>query len=395
MTISRLLFPLTIALFATSLLGGCQSTTESVRHMPESLLNNNAFTVQQVEDASEIFALTPAMQQQLDNYFPEDKRDLSATRRLLKFLLKNGDTSLNYQSGATLTASQTYQQLNANCLSLSILAYAMAEHLGLHGQFQRVHIPEYWALDRGYNLLTGHVNLKLRQPKIARNAVKELYVNNRNSLVVDFDPDSRKREFPTTEISKERVAAMFYNNKGAAAMVSQDYDLAYSYFVAAIKTDSAYSGSWGNLGILMRMNDRLDDAETAYNYAIDLDSENNTALGNLAILYDLTGRAQQAEAIKQNLTAKRRNNPYYFVALGNEAYVNQDYEKAIAHYKRAQHLDPKIHDSYFGLARTYFKLGDMKLTKLYLSRARQNADFDYEKDRYQRKLDKLDWLVKQ
>ena len=82
------------------------------------------------------------------------------TKRLLHFLLENGDASLSYQSGATLTANQAYENLNANCLSLSILAYSLADYLGLEGQFQKVHIPEYWALDNGFNLLTGHINLK-------------------------------------------------------------------------------------------------------------------------------------------------------------------------------------------------------------------------------------------
>jgi len=45
----------------------------------------------------------------------------------------------------------------------------MAEYLGLDGQFQTVHIPEYWAVSDGYNLLTGHINLVVTQ---RRNSTK-------------------------------------------------------------------------------------------------------------------------------------------------------------------------------------------------------------------------------
>ena len=94
--------------------------------------------------------------------FPEGQRSIRSAKRLMQFLLDNGDESLSYQSGATLTAAQAYNDLNANCLSLSILAYSLAEHLGLYGQFQKAH-PEYWALNNGFNLLTGHINLRVKE----------------------------------------------------------------------------------------------------------------------------------------------------------------------------------------------------------------------------------------
>ena len=42
------------------------------------------------------------------------------------------------------------------------MAFSMAEHLGLEAHFQQVFIPEYWALKKGFNLLTSHINLKLQ-----------------------------------------------------------------------------------------------------------------------------------------------------------------------------------------------------------------------------------------
>ncbi len=370
------------------LLTACSSTENNTAPPPLALTQSNTFTQTSVETQQEIFALNEHVKEQLDSTFPKDSRSLQSTKRLLKFLLQNGDASLSYQSGATLTANQAYSNLNANCLSLSILAYSLAEYLGLEGQFQKVHIPEYWALDNGFNLLTGHINLKVSEAQKLVVNRKVIYPEER-SLVIDFDPNSRQEAFKTSNINKARITAMFYNNKGAAAMLKHDYDTAFSYYKAAVNIDSNYSGAWGNLGVLFRLTSDYQSAETAYQYAISLDPDNNTALGNLARLYNLTNREEQGQAILAKLDNKRQANPYYHISLGNDAYTTARYQDAIKHYKKARDLNPTLHDTDFGLARTYYQLGDLKLAKKYLTMANNKADFDHDKQRYESKLQAL------
>ena len=370
------------------LLTACSSTENNTAPPPFALTQSNTFTQTPVETQQEIFALSEHVKEQLDSAFPKDSRSLQSTKRLLKFLLQNGDASLSYQSGATLTANQAYSNLNANCLSLSILAYSLADYLGLEGQFQKVHIPEYWALDNGFNLLTGHINLKVSEAQKLVVNRKVIYPEER-SLVIDFDPNSRQEAFKTSNINKARITAMFYNNKGAAAMLKHDYDTAFSYYKAAVDIDSNYSGAWGNLGVLFRLTNDYQSAETAYQYAISLDPDNNTALGNLARLYNLTNRKEQGQAILAKLDNKRQANPYYHISLGNDAYTTARYQDAIKHYKKARDLNPTLHDTDFGLARTYYQLGDLKLAKKYLTMANNKADFDHDKQRYESKLQAL------
>ncbi|MEJ6497617.1 MULTISPECIES: tetratricopeptide repeat protein [Pseudoalteromonas] len=376
--------------FASSfcLLTACSSTENNTAPPPLALVKSNTFTQTSVETQQEIFALSKHVKQQLDSTFPKDGRSLQSTKGLLRFLLQNGDASLSYQSGATLTANQAYENLNANCLSLSILAYSLADYLGLEGQFQKVHIPEYWALDNGFNLLTGHINLKVSESTKQVLNRKVIYPQER-SLVIDFDPNSRQEAFKTSNINKARITAMFYNNKGAAAMLKHDYDTAFSYYKAAVDIDSNYSGAWGNLGVLFRLTSDYQSAETAYQYAITLDPDNNTALGNLARLYNLTDRKEQGQAILAMLDKKRRANPYYHISLGNDAYTTSRYQDAIKHYKKARDLNSTLHDTDFGLARTYYQLGDLKLAKKYLTMANNKADFDHDKQRYESKLQAL------
>ncbi len=385
-------FTYTILFLLTGFLTACQSTTIQHEPAPPEITKNQPFVILPVEAETEIFALDDEIKQQLITAFPSNNRNLQSARTLLQFLLDNGDASLSYQAGATLVASQAYRDLNANCLSLSILAYSMAEFLGMDSQFQQVHIPEYWATNRGYNLLTGHINLRVSSPRKNASNIHYVYKTD-NSLVVDFDPNSRGEHFKTSPISKARITAMFYNNKGVTAMLRNQKNSAYSYFLAAIDVDPLYSGAWGNLAVFLRLNKQYRNAELAYNHALAIDKDNNTALGNLALLYQLTGRDAQANEILTQLHNKRQSNPYYHISLGNTAYQTNAYQDAIKHFNKAKRLDSSLHNSYFGLARTYYQLGDLKQANKHLRLANKYAYFIHDKKRYKSKLTALSTMT--
>lgn len=375
------------------MLSACQTTNNVTLHAPYTILSTEQFTPQSIESQDEIFALDENIKSHLDKFLGGNKSTAFRGKQLLRFLMENGDNSLAYQSGSNLIASETFRNLNANCLSLSILAHSMSEYIGLNSTFQQVHIPEFWDRSQGYSLLTGHVNLKVT-PKSVRSNGNYTYINNdTDAIVVDFDPNSRRQHFKTSAITKERITSMFYNNKGALALINKDYDLAFSYFKAAILIDPDYSASWGNIGVLYRANLDFDSAEQAYNHAVAL-SQNYTAYGNLALLYRLTNREAQAIGIEQKIAQKRESNPYYHIMLGNEAYDNSDFSSALNAYRHAKQLDPKLHFSYFGLAKVYYQQGNLTEAKHNLELARKLADFSFEKERYESKLRWLDAMAK-
>ena len=365
---------------------GCQSTRPATSLTPPDILNKTPFEQHDVESVEEIFTLSPEIIEQFHQSIHHSPDAKIMTRELLSFIFESSTNKLNYVSGSTLTANQTFSQQNANCLSLSILAHSLAEEIGLDSRFQRVYIPEYWALDQGFNMLTGHVNLKINRHTFESQDGVTRFYNYSDSLTVDFDPNSREQGFPTQFIDKSVIAAMFYNNKGAQALVNQQYDRAFSYFKAGINIAPNYSGSWGNVGILFKLNNQFDAAEKAYQFAIQLDENNNTAKGNLAILFSQTGREEQAVVIQRDLEQKRQSNPYYHIAKGNEAYIHNEYQVAMRHYRKALTLDKKSHESYFGLARSYYQLGDTKLAERYLKQAHKSAQFSFDIERYQSKL---------
>ncbi len=369
---------------------GCSSAAKESM-TPPSLQPAN-IKIQPIESPNEIFKLDESLVAQLDSHLTRQNTAPQLAHAILNLLLTNGDASLAYQSGATLTAAQSYQNLNANCLSLSILAYSLAEHLGLQAQFQKVHIPEYWALTQGVNFLTGHINLTVANPANSRSSSKTVYQRD-NGLVIDFYPASRQARFKTSLLSKATVTAMFYNNKGAVALINEQYDLAYSYFNAATTVAPGYSAAWGNLGILYRHLGHLNAAELAYNYAIYLDKNNHTALGNLAVLYQLTHREQQGQQILKQLDNKRQSNPYYHISLGNADYAQNNYAQALKHFKKAYSLAATLHEAHFGLARVYFQWGELSRADYHLRQAGKKADFAHDQQRYATKLNALQAYV--
>ncbi|WP_249930386.1 tetratricopeptide repeat protein [Pseudoalteromonas aurantia] len=387
---------LVITVVSCVALSACNTLPRS-SSVNKALLNSDTFTLQPVPTPQDIFQLDDRIKNQLDNYFRGTTPSLSHTKKLLRFLVDNGDASLSYQSGANLTASQAYFDLNANCLSLSILSFSLAEHLGFKSQFQRVHIPEYWDQTQGYNLLTGHVNLVISESNYTTNKNKSngiaLYTRPQ-SLTIDFDPNSRQQKFTTSDITKQRILAMFYSNRGAMHMINAEYDLAFSYFKAAISADELYSGAWGNLGVLYRVANQYQRAEDTYQQALALNADNKTVLGNMALLYRMTNRDSLAIALENTLNQQRKNNPYYQIVLGNEALENNDFTLALRHFNKARKLDSKLHKSYFGLAKVHYYRGNLEQAEKYLLQAYKLSEYKHDRKRYQSKLQWIQAVAK-
>lgn len=190
-------------------------------------------------------------------------------------------------------------------------------------------------------------------------------------------------------IDKQKVLAMFYNNKGADALVNGDKIRAYAYFRRALIQDPSFGSAWVNLGLLYRMDGYLPLAEQSYQQALALNADDTSALENLAYVYSLSDRKQKAKDIRYALNRKRQSNPNYHFILGEQAYHKDQWQQAIDHYRTAIKLGRQTHEFYFAMAKAYYKLGDINLSQSYLKRAKKLASDDNIEQRYQSKLNML------
>jgi len=368
---------------------GCQSTV--VHILPsKNLLYDQGFTGYsqiKIESEQQIFYLDDTAKAFVDSTIGPMKNKFDQMEALVKAIFDRSELNLLYQGDANTTANDTFHAQAANCLSMSIMTYSLAREAGFDVDFQEIMIPEYWTRRAGFSLLNGHINLKMLAPHDPT-----VFVFNTRSYQVDFDPQSSRRGLPKKIVSKEAVLAMYYNNKGADAVLQKDYVSAYAYFREALIIQPSFQSAWVNLGILYRLSHYYPQAESTYQHALALNSSSLTAMENLAYLYKLTERNPEADEILAKVQSKRNNNPYYHVDLGEQEMEQEHWDQALTHFRKALALDRGKHEVYFGLARAYFEIGELQQSERYLKQARNKAQNMHDEQKYQSKLDFLSSL---
>jgi Flp pilus assembly protein TadD len=369
-----------LVILSVMLLSACQTNTGASFDQRLPLYDQafSGYADYPLETQEEIFALSDEAKkfarEAVKGVFETDEQ----IRALARAIFARSEFNLLYRADANTVASVTFANRAANCLSLSIMTYALAKDLGFAVRFQDVSVPEYWTRREGQRLLNGHVNLQ-----IIPGSNNGKVVFSRYGFEVDFD---RQQSRPHSEKS---ALSLYYNNKGADALLNTNYNLAYRYFRQALLYDPQAAQILANLGYLYRRTDHLEYAEQAYKLAIQADESDLTAWQNLAFLYHLQGRNDEAATINEKLASKRHSNPYYFLSLGDAAYANQDWQTALDHYRKALELDKSIHEVFFGLGRVYFELGNLSRSRYFLQQAKMKSSSAQTQQVYASKLEFL------
>ena len=372
-----------IPLFMVLLLTACQSASLHLSSA-QLVLHDDAFpgiNAYTLETEQQIFELNDDAKKFVAQSIKRESNTTYQIEALVKSIFSRSEFNLLYRADANTTAIQTFENKAANCLSMSIMTYALAREAGFGVRFQDIAIPEYWTRREGYSLINGHINLQLL-PKPDRDSRLFLV----KGFEVDFDGQSTQSHHPKTFLSLKQVQAMYYNNKGADALLKHNYDKAYAYFRGALNLDPGSAETLANLGFLYRLNGFYQFAEDSYLQAIAVDQDNLTAWKNLAFLYQHTKRFDESVEITKRVEAKRIQNPFYHLNLGDMAYENKNWELALSHYRAALKLDKSQHEVFFGLGKTYFELGEISRSRHYLKLAKKKSRTQQEEDIYQGKL---------
>ncbi len=384
-----------LALFMVVLASSCQHTPAqwSLAQPQQLLVDETMFlgNVYAVETADDILRLPAATKTELKHLSSTANGIAQRSRTILRYILAHAGDSLTYQHNATKTVSETLASRQANCLSLSLLAYSIAKEVGINVVFQDVKIPEYWSSDTNQTWLNGHVNLRLLQNRQLSDSFGVVLLG--SDVVVDFDSSIIKQRFSTQAITTERALAMFYNNKAAEATEKNNAVQAYRYYLAAIAKDPNYAVTWSNLAVLYRQHHWYSLAEQTYHHSLALDPTSTNTLANLAVLYRYSGNDTEAARLEQQVYEKRKTNPWYYVMLGNEAVKANKPQQAISWFQQALLLEGSTHEALFGLAKSYFALNNNIKAYQYLERARRAATLAEDKQRYQHKLSALNQLA--
>ena len=371
------------------LLSGCQ-TTSHVTIEASGYLYDQGFAGYEnivIETEEQVFGLDESAKEFVRKSVGSFKDSSDQMKNFVHDIFDHSKFNLLYKGDANTTAKDTFHARAANCLSMSIMTYSLAREAGFGVRFQDVEIPEYWTRRAGYSLINGHINLQM-EPRPTPNT----YRFSNFGYQVDFDPQNGLRSFPKKFVSKQYVLSMFYNNKAADALLSDNFTKAYAYLRAALKLTPYFDSAWVNLGFLYRLNHYYQQAESAYQQALTINSDNLTAWENLGYLYQFSGQPEKADEIFAKVEFERKNNPYYHLILGEQELEKENPEDALQHFRKALTLDKNQHEIYFGLAKTYYKLGELKRSQQYLKKAKSKSKSRQEQEKYQGKLDLLSRL---
>jgi tetratricopeptide (TPR) repeat protein len=353
----------------------------------ESLFVDSLFTpVTDIPSAEDIFYLPPdavtEVRRAFERYSLSHSNTLAAHEWLANYINANQTSTqrdFRYQDNLTQIASETYAQRAGNCMSLVVMTSALADIFNIETEFQDIAIEPVWDKQGDFYLINGHVNLRLLPPTNTHT----VYVSS-HAILVDFMPERALRGYDKTQINRQTLIAMFYNNMAAEALVDGDLDRAYALIKAGLKRGQ-FVPAFNTLAVIYRHRGDEKRAEQVYRYALKFDANKMTTLYNLAVILGNQGRLDEWAEVHKVLELARIRNPYYYYDMAQQAFDEHQYDEALAWYQRALARADYRHEFFFGLSQTYWALGDEKRAKLNMEKA-MALSADETKHRYQAKL---------
>lgn len=304
----------------------------------------------------DLFRLDPDLLATLKN--PAIQR-LSATKRmerLIAVLYGQEVKRFGYAAGHSTVASVTWQQRRGDCLSLTVLAYAMAQAMNLDAQIQEVPIAAVFDRRDRLDFLSQHVNVRFRNtgPMDLPHGTSTM---RSRDMIVDFEPELGGGH-SGTELSEKAILARYYNNIATEHLAKGREALAYTHFKVAILTDPGFAASYSNLALLLRSKGLLVQAEQLLRHAIALGGQSYVPQQALHQLLQAQGRYDEALVIERELQTRRDIDPYYWIAIGVRHLEAGEYRAAIRALERAQKLTTGFEEVHQYLALAYWRAGE-------------------------------------
>ena len=352
-----------IAPVLTLLLTGCASLVEppdpsllaEIRGNPlQGVRPNEAGTIN-------ILALSDDLKVFVDTHIDRKWRTKRRLKELRRLLFSPEFFSIEYQSGVTKTAIETYQSRSGNCLSMTNLFIAMARYSGIDAHYHLVSARPKWDQSGSTLIWTRHIN----STGVLRNG---------DRYILDFLPQLRAIRGEMETVSDQYAQAIYYSNLGAEAILSQQFEKALGYLRLALNIEPQMADVWNNMGATQNRLKRADLAKASFQQAILLDAFNNTAMSNLSRIYFVEGSVELGNYFADKVAKYRKKNPYYRYAIAKSALLAKDYIKAREELDAAIRLKKDEADFFDALAEVYDGLGDEEKQLLSLKMAKLIRD---------------------
>lgn len=347
---------LALALAGALLASGCATTQGSpAAFVPwhDQAFGYEASLVRVSKD--ELFRLDPDVERMARLALRPSDPTAKRVDALMTTIMGADRKGFSYEAGHSTTASETWKRRSGDCLSLTVLTYAVARAAGLDAQMQEVRAPALVDRRSGVEYVNRHVNVAFAvQTRGAQEHV--LYPR---YIVIDFEPQYATG-FRGRPLDDNGIAARYYNNIGAEFMAQGRTAEAYAHFKTAIATDASYAAPYGNLAALYRKRGLEPDAERLLRRAVELSVEPEVALQGLHQLLVDRGREAEARSVAERLREYQDSDPYYWIAQGLRHLGDSQPRRAVDALEHANSISSGFGEVHRLLAVAYFRLGDRK-----------------------------------
>jgi len=332
----------------------------------------------------DLFQLDPELSSRLQDPSIQNSSTQYRAHHLVSLLFGRETKDFPYSGGHSTIAAETWRRKSGDCLSLTVLAYSLANALGMSVQMQEVRVPV--VVDRRGNVesVNRHVNVLIR-------GFGQLYLKDGSmrsgDVIIDFEPQITSRR-EGLALSGDGILARFYNNVAVEYLAQGDLTLAYAHFKAAILADAGYSATYANLAQLYKRRGLLQSAERLLLHAIALNDDADIALRSLHQLLVSQGRESEALKYAEILRARQEKDPYYWLGVGLDHLQRGNYPKAVDALEHAQDLTTGFQEVHRYLAIAYWRAGKQARAKNQLSALASLVPDDSALPALRRKIDK-------
>jgi len=250
----------------------------------------------------------------------------------------------------------------------------MARKAGLRAYYHEVLISPRWTSQQDTFVMAKHINVLIGAPGGYYQydiSGREIQSHDERRIIKDYE-----------------AKALYFNNLAMDAFFEGDLPTAHANLSKAIEIAPRMASTWSNLGVVLARNEQPTDAEMAYLTALSMNGADRSAMANLYQLYSVQERWEEAEKLQARVERYRRENPYYLLALSDEAIQLQQFEESINLLNRAIKKTENEHRLHFAMARTQYLSGQEEKAMNSLSRARELVPED-EREVYDRPLHEL------
>lgn len=300
----------------------------------KSLLERRGVTPR---EAPNPMALTPEMAlaaRELAGTGNDDER----LDRLRRALLDGTTFSFEYERYTTFTSIEAFEAHRGNCVSSTNLFIALGRSLG--SRLQAALVSARGASERQGDLIVTHNHMVAVHPR----------PDGHTAAVYDFFQTVKEPSGPLILLSDVEVAAVLASNAGVARLGRGENAEARRELEIAVKLGPRFGAFWANLGLTAwRMGD-LPAALEAYRRGLEAEPGSPPLHQNLAALYVELDRPAEARAALAAIDTSRAS-PYAFLVRGDLELADGGVKKAIANYRKAASIDPKLVEPWLGIAR--------------------------------------------